>query len=107
MRLEQLADTPFLLYQRSFVLSDRELQACEHVSFIPKEGGRWPRRGVTAQRGCARVGAPKGRAIKAYRAGFFLRLGITFIWRDGAYLSRAAQAWLERLREHPVTESVI
>ena len=35
-----------------------------------------------------------------------LRWDIAFIWRDGAYLSRAAQAWLELLRERPVTASV-
>jgi hypothetical protein len=35
----------------------------------------------------------------------YLRWDIAFIWRDGAYLSRAAQAWLELLRERPVTAS--
>ena len=35
-----------------------------------------------------------------------LRWDIAFIWREGAYLSRAAQAWLELLRERPVTASV-
>lgn len=29
--LEELADTPFLLYQRSFVLKDRLLQACQQL----------------------------------------------------------------------------
>ena len=36
-----------------------------------------------------------------------LRWDIAFIWREGAYLSRAAQAWLELLRERPVTGSVL
>lgn len=40
VRLEQLAETPFLLYQRSFVLNDRLLQACQQMGFTPKEGGR-------------------------------------------------------------------
>lgn len=39
VRLEELADTPFLLYQRSFVLNDRLLQACQQVGFTPREGG--------------------------------------------------------------------
>ncbi|MNL86234.1 LysR substrate binding domain protein [compost metagenome] len=30
-----------------------------------------------------------------------LRWDIAFIWRSGAYLSRAAQAWLALLREQP------
>ena len=40
VRLEQLSETPFLLYQRSFVLNDRLLQACQQLGFTPKEGGR-------------------------------------------------------------------
>lgn len=38
VRLEQLSETPFLLYQRSFVLNDRLLQACQQLGFTPKEG---------------------------------------------------------------------
>nr|NOY01883.1 LysR family transcriptional regulator [Gammaproteobacteria bacterium] len=34
-----------------------------------------------------------------------LRWDIAFIWRRGAYLSRAAQAWLALLREWPVPGS--
>ncbi|WP_253185201.1 LysR substrate-binding domain-containing protein, partial [Pseudomonas aeruginosa] len=34
-----------------------------------------------------------------------LRWDIAFIWRRGGYLSRAAQAWLELLREQPLEES--
>ena len=40
VRLEELADTPFLMYQRSFVLNDRLMQACQQVGFTPKEIGR-------------------------------------------------------------------
>ena len=36
-----------------------------------------------------------------------LRWDIAFIWREGAYLSRAAQAWLELLRERSITGSVL
>ncbi|MCY1458783.1 hypothetical protein D9M71_761970 [compost metagenome] len=31
-----------------------------------------------------------------------LRWDICFIWRRGAYLSRAAQAWLELMKEFPL-----
>ena len=34
-----------------------------------------------------------------------LRWDIAFIWRRGGSLSRAAQAWLELLREQPLEES--
>jgi len=119
VRLEQLADTPFLLYQRSFVLNDRLLQACQQVGFTPKEGGRSGQadflvalvaagQGVVllpsvVARGLVRPGVVRLKLV----APAYLRWDMAFIWRDGAYLSRAAQAWLELLREHPVTGSVL
>lgn len=119
VRLEQLAETPFLLYQRSFVLNDRVLQACKHVGFTPKEGGRSGQSDFLTALVAAGQGAvllPSVVARGLVRPGVvrlkliapdFLRWDIAFIWRDGAYLSRAAQAWLELLRERPVTGSVI
>lgn len=117
VRLEQLAETPFLLYQRSFVLNDRLLQACQQLGFTPKEGGRSGQsdflvalvaagQGVVllpsvVARGLVRPGVVRLKLI----APQDLRWDIAFIWRDGAYLSRAAQAWLELLRERPVTGS--
>ena len=107
VRLEQLAETPFLLYQRSFVLNDRLLQACQQLGFTPKEGGRSGQsdflvalvaagQGVVllpsvVARGLVRPGVVRLKLI----APQDLRWDIAFIWRDGAYLSRAAQAWLE------------
>ncbi|MDY7582082.1 LysR family transcriptional regulator [Pseudomonas sp. CCI3.1] len=117
VRLEQLADTPFLLYQRSFVLNDRVLKACQQAGFTPKEGGRSGQadflvalvaagQGVVllpsvVARGLVRPGVVRVKLV----APDYLRWDIAFIWRDGAYLSRAAQAWLELLRERPVTGS--
>ena len=119
VRLEQLADTPFLLYQRSFVLNDRVLKACQQAGFTPKEGGRSGQadflvalvaagQGVVllpsvVARGLVRPGIVRLKLIAPHD----LRWDIAFIWRDGAYLSRAAQAWLELLRERPVTGSVL
>ncbi|WP_307988024.1 LysR substrate-binding domain-containing protein, partial [uncultured Pseudomonas sp.] len=118
VRLEQLADTPFLLYQRSFVLNDRVLKACQQSGFTPNEGGRSGQadflvalvaagQGVVllpsvVARGLVRPGVVRLKLL----APDDLRWDIAFIWRDGAYLSRAAQAWLELLRERPVTASV-
>ena len=117
VRLEQLSETPFLLYQRSFVLNDRLLQACQQLGFTPKEGGRSGQsdflvalvaagQGVVllpsvVARGLVRPGVVRLKLI----APQDLRWDIAFIWRDGAYLSRAAHAWLELLRERPVTGS--
>lgn len=119
VRLEQLSETPFLLYQRSFVLNDRLLQACQQLGFTPKEGGRSGQsdflvalvaagQGVVllpsvVARGLVRPGVVRLKLI----APEDLRWDIAFIWREGAYLSRAAQAWLELLRERSVTGSVL
>lgn len=119
VRLEQLSETPFLLYQRSFVLNDRLLQACQQLGFTPKEGGRSGQsdflvalvaagQGVVllpsvVARGLVRPGVVRLKLI----APEDLRWDIAFIWREGAYLSHAAQAWLELLRERPVTGSVL
>ena len=118
LRLEQLADTPFLLYQRSFMLNERLLQACQQLGFTPKEGGRSGQSDFLVALVAAGQGVvllPSVVARELIRPGVvrlklvapdYLRWDIAFIWRDGAYLSRAAQAWLELLRERPVTASV-
>lgn len=115
VRLEELADTPFLLYQRSFVLNERLLQACQQVGFTPREGGRSGQadflvalvaagQGVVllprvVARGLVRPGVVRLK-LQAPRE---LRWDIAFIWRQGAYLSNAAQAWLALLRERPIS----
>ncbi|AZL72342.1 LysR family transcriptional regulator [Pseudomonas sichuanensis] len=109
--LAQLADTPFLLYQRSFMLNDRLLSACQQVGFTPKEGGRSGQADflaslVAAGQGVVLLPRVVARALERpgvvrlpLRAPGDLRWDIAFIWRRGAYLSRAAQAWLALLRE--------
>ncbi len=113
--LEELADTPFLLYQRSFVLNDRLHQACQQLGFTPREGGRSGQADflaalVAAGQGVvllprlvARGLVREGVILRPLRAPDYLRWDIAFIWREGAYLSKAAQAWLALLRERPVT----
>ena len=119
VRLEQLADTPFLLYQHSFMLNDRVLKACQQAGFTPREGGRSGQTDflvalVAAGQGVVLLPSVVARALVhpgvmrvKLVAPDYLRWDIAFIWRDGAYLSRAAQAWLELLRERPVTASVL
>jgi DNA-binding transcriptional LysR family regulator len=115
--LEELADTPFLLYQRSFVLNDRLLQACQQMGFTPKEGGRSGQADFLAALVAAGQGVvllPRVVARGLVRPGVvrltlnapdYLRWDIAFIWRQGAYLSKAAQAWLALLRERPVSRA--
>ncbi|UVL62465.1 LysR family transcriptional regulator [Pseudomonas sp. B21-032] len=111
--LVQLADTPFLLYQRSFVLNDRLLGACQQLGFTPREGGRSGQADflaalVAAGQGVVLLPSVVARGLErpgvvrlALSAPTDLRWDIAFIWRQGAYLSRAAQAWLQLLREQP------
>lgn len=111
VELSQLADTPFLLYQRSFVLNDRLLQACKQEGFTPKEGGRSGQADflvalVAAGQGVvllpqvvARALVRPGVARLTLKAPESLRWDIAFIWREGAYLSKAAQAWLALMRK--------
>jgi len=117
VELAQLADTPFLLYQRSFMLNDRLLKACQQSGFVPKEGGRSGQADFLAAlvaagqgvvllpsivaRGLVRPGVVRLALI----APAYLRWDIAFIWREGAYLSKAAQAWLALLREQPTQAS--
>ena len=118
VRLEELADTPFLLYQRSFVLNERLLQACQQVGFTPREGGRSGQADflvalVAAGQGVVLLPRVVARALVrpgvtrlALQAPDYLRWDIAFIWRQGAYLSKAAQAWLALLREYPVSRAM-
>ena len=118
VRLEALADTPFLMYQRSFVLNDRLLQACQSLGFTPKEAGRSGQADFLAALVAAGQGVvllPSVVARGLVRPGVvrvplqapdYLRWDIAFLWREGAYLSKAAQAWLALLREYPLNRAV-
>lgn len=113
--LQELAETPFLLYQRSFVLNDRLLQACQQLGFTPQEGGRSGQADflaalVAAGQGVVLLPSVVARGLVrpgvvrlTLRAPDYLRWDIAFIWRRGAYLSKAAQAWLALLRERGIS----
>lgn len=114
--LAQLADTPFLLYQQSFTLNDRLLRACQEAGFTPIEGGRSGQAdflGALVAAGQGVVLLPRIVARELERPGVVrlaldepdLRWDIAFIWRRGAYLSRAAQAWLDLIGESAAQSS--
>ncbi|WP_374440910.1 LysR family transcriptional regulator [Pseudomonas panipatensis] len=111
--LRELADTPFLLYQQSFTLNDRLLRACHEAGFEPREGGRSGQAdflGALVAAGQGVVLLPRAVAREIERPGVVrvllsepdLRWDICFIWRRDAYLSHAARAWLELLKENPL-----
>ncbi|PXC05422.1 LysR family transcriptional regulator, partial [Pseudomonas aeruginosa] len=102
--------------QQSFTLNDRLLRACLEAGFSPREGGRSGQADFLGALVAANQGVvllPRVIAREIERPGVVrvllrepdLRWDIAFIWRRGGYLSRAAQAWLELLRERPLEES--
>lgn len=108
--LAALADTPFLLYERSFTLNDRLLQACHQAGFTPREAGRSGQADFLATLVAAGQGVvllPRLVARGLERPGLVrLTLGepamnwdVAFIWRREGYLSRAARAWLALAQE--------
>lgn len=115
--LAQLKDAPFLLYQQSFTLNDRLLLACRQAGFTPREVGRSGQADFLAALVAAGQGVvllprivartlerPDLRRVPLVEPD--LRWDIAFVWRQGAYLSRAAQAWLDLLKEYsPLTAS--
>jgi DNA-binding transcriptional LysR family regulator len=106
------------MYQRSFVLNDRLMQACQQLGFTPKEIGRSGQADflaalVAAGQGVVLLPSVVARGLVrpgvvrlTLKAPDYLRWDIAFIWREGAYLSKAAQAWLALLREFPVNRAV-
>lgn len=110
--LQALADTPFLLYERSFMLNDKLIAACRQAGFTPKEAGRSGQADFLAALVAAGQGVvllPRVVARGLQRPGVVrlpllaadaLRWDIAFIWRREAYLSRAAQAWLALVKAH-------
>lgn len=108
--LVELADTPFLLYEQSFTLNDRLLLACRQAGFVPREGGRSGQADFLATLVAAGQGVvllPRIVARGLERPGLArltlsaprMNWDVAFIWRRGAYLSRAARAWLALARE--------
>ncbi|MNR51145.1 LysR substrate binding domain protein [compost metagenome] len=89
------------------------LSACQQSGFTPREGGRSGQADflaalVAAGQGVVLLPSVVARGLErpgvvrlALSQPTDLRWDIAFIWRQGAYLSRAAQAWLQLLREQP------
>jgi DNA-binding transcriptional LysR family regulator len=85
------------------------------LGFTPKEGGRSGQADflaalVAAGQGVVLLPSVVARGLVrpgvvrlSLRAPDYLRWDIAFIWRRGAYLSKAAQAWLSLLRERGIS----
>ena len=108
--LTALRDTPFVLFGDGFSLHRIVLDACRAAGFAPHVAARstqisfmvqlvgaglgvafFPRM-IALQRGNANV-----RAVKLVEPR--LEWAMSLAWRRDAYLSAAARAWLEMVRE--------
>ena len=113
--LEQLRDSPFILFETGFALNRVILDACQRAGFTPAIAARSGQTDFIAALVMAGLGVaflPRLKANEERHAGVArvpLRdpgtdweMGL--VWRRGGYLSHAAQAWLALAREmHPDT----
>lgn len=110
VRLADLADSPFILFESGFVLNDLIDQACRRRGFTPREAARSSQADfiialVAAGLGVAllprftidqRVHTPVHMALLDEND---LRWRAALIWRQGATLSPAARSWLTLMGE--------
>ena len=113
--LEQLRDSPFILFETGFALNRVILDACQRAGFAPAIAARSGQTDFIAALVMAGLGVAFLPRLKANEerhtgvarvplrdAGTDWEMGL--VWRRGGYLSHAAQAWLALAREmHPDT----
>ena len=117
VKLKELAGFPFILFEEGFRLNEVILQACQARGIAPKIATRSGQIDfifelVAAGSGLAflpRVVAelrphPRVRIARLAEPG--CKLQFSFAWRRGAYLSHAARAWLDHIREREVKKEV-
>lgn len=110
LRLAQLRDTPFILFDSGFALNPLLQQACERAGYSPAVAARSGQIDFIVALVASGLGVsflPRPVAEQRRQSGVRLvpldeRDAIwemTLIWRRGGYLSHAAQAWLALTRE--------
>ncbi|HTY69994.1 MAG TPA: LysR family transcriptional regulator [Alphaproteobacteria bacterium] len=108
--LTSLRQTPFLLFEPGFALNRIVLDSCRRRGFEPKVAARSSQVDFLVELAAAGLGVtflPK--MIARQRGAALVRhvplvepdtaWHIALVWRRGAYLSQAAQAWLALARE--------
>lgn len=108
MRWSDLRDLPFVLYTSDFALHEHVLQQCEAAGFTPQvklQTRYWDFIGhlVAAQVGVAVmfehvIARYDPQRVASRPGGAEIPWDVALMWRPG-YLSRAAQAWLDCVRE--------
>lgn len=112
VKLAELADSPFILFEAGFALNPMIEQACRRRGFTPQEAARSSQAEFIAALVAAGMGVallPRLTAAQWEHAPVRmavldeddLRWRAAVIWRHGATLSPAAKAWLALVGENP------
>lgn len=109
VRLAELAEENFILFEAGFTLNDLIHEACLRHGFVPREAARSSQPDfitVLVATGLGIALLPRivveGRALPVHVALLDetdVRWRLSLIWRHGTVLAPAAQAWLELVRE--------
>lgn len=110
VRLNELAGTPFILFEHGFLLNSRIEAACQRRGFSPRLAARSSQMDFIVSLVAAGLGVAllprvmtEGRDLGPVRAILLddadLRWRAALIWRHGARLSPPAKAWLALARE--------
>jgi len=115
LSLAELAEEPFILFGAGFALNPIILQACRESGFIPKVAAHSSQVDFIIELVAAKLGVallprmiaeqrphPLTQRIALVQPTIFWHIAL--IWRNGGYLSPAAQAWLA-LASDPVCRS--
>lgn len=113
LQLQDLADVPFVLFEKGFMLNRRIIQACQTRGFHPREAARSAQPDFIIALVAAGMGVallPRMIATARLRPDVVcvpllepeLDWKMALAWRKGGYLSAAAQAWLQLVaQQHP------
>ncbi len=110
LTLTELAEHPLLILNEEFALNQQLMQAFRQQSLTPQialRSAQWDFLAamVQAGMGLAILPEPICQRLDAQRLAWLplvseLQWRIGLIWREGSYLSRSAEAWIQCCREH-------
>lgn len=109
VKLAELADEPFLLYGETYMLNVVIGRACEQAGFTPRiacRSSQWDLLATLVECGMGIALLPEPHCAALETSRFVsvplvspeLRWNLVLAWKRGAYLSRAARAWLDTAR---------
>lgn len=111
LQLQDLAEVPFVLFEKGFMLNRHIIQACQARGFSPREVTRSGQPDFIVALVAAGMGVallPRMIATARQRTDVVivplhepqLDWRMVLAWRRGGYLSAAAHAWLQLVAEH-------